>query len=203
MKGTDEPEIVVAHGAIRHPVTAVRNVLIQHSLAQLQDCGHYERYASLVDPTVLEQLLASLAPGWIPIELADGHYEACDTLNLSEAELSKLGAGVGDRLQETTLVSTAKKARGPDVDVWGAAASMHRMWPRLYQGGSVQMVKQAQKVALIELLGFRLSRHAYYRRASLTAMVSVYGAVGARIEAAKIVSYNVGRDELVFRLSWA
>jgi len=195
-------QVIIPHVADFHPVTAVKNVLIQASLSQLQNAGFYERYSKLVDPMVLEQLLSSLGPGWIPIELADAHYAACERLDLNPDELEKLGEEVGDRLQNTSLVSAAKNSRQEDVDVWAVAGSLHRMWARLYQGGSAQLSKAGPNEQLLELRGFKLTRYLYYRNASVPAIGAAYLALGVRLESLTIAKYLSSRDELTYRLRW-
>lgn len=196
-----QPRIVFAHTAESRPVTAVKNVLVQASLAQIQTAGFYERYSKLIESQVLEQLLSSVGPGWVPIELADSHYAACDRLNLNTAELKVLGSGVGDRLQKTTLVST-KKDRQTSVDVWAELGSLHRMWDRQYQGGSVQVTQAGDQEMLIELRGFVLTRHLYFRNAMVPAIGVTFLALGVRLDSSKISKYVAARDEVTYRLSW-
>ncbi len=197
-----KPRIVFAHTADSRPVTAVKNVLIQTSLGQIQNAGFYERYSKLIEPQVLEQLLSSVGPGWVPIELADSHYAACDRLNLSIAELKMLGSGVGDRLQKATLVSAAKKDRQTSVDVWAELGSLHRMWDRQYQGGSVQVMQVGPQEMLIELRGFVITRHTYFRNAMVPAMRATFLALGVRLDSSKISKYVAERDEATYQLHW-
>jgi hypothetical protein len=180
----------------------MRNVVIQASLAELKAKGHYDRYVQLIAPAALEQLTASLAPGWIPVELALSHYEACEKLKLSSDEFAAIGKKVGDRVQDTVLVSSAKKVRGATFDLWTAVPSLHRMWPRLFQGGSVQVVKVGPRAKLVEQTGFRLNRYNYYRQGQLGALRATYSALGARVTTASIESYSAARDELLLRVEW-
>jgi hypothetical protein len=195
-------QIVVPHDPAAGAVTAVRNVVVQLSIAQLRAHNLYERYAEVIAPNVLEELLARLAPGWIPVELVLGHYHACEQLGLSSDELTKLGARTGDRLQETALVSVAKKVRSPDFDLWTAVGSLYRMWPRLYQGGSVQIVKVGPKTKVLEQRGFPMNRYAYFRHAQLGAIAAAYTALGARIASLQVADYDPASNEAVMRVSW-
>jgi hypothetical protein len=195
-------EVVIPHDPKAGPVSAVRNVLIQSSLGNLKASGYYDRYVQLIAPEVLAQLLSSLGPGWIPLELASAHYEACEHLMLSAKELAKMGSQVGDRLQETALVSSAKKARDADFDLWEAMSALHRMWARLYQGGSVQVVKVGAREKLLEIRGFSLNRFHYYRQTALAAIGASYSALGPRMTSVRIQSYSPKTHELVVRSSW-
>src|SRR6516165_425990 len=114
-------EIVIRHLTDIRPCSAVRNLVIQSSLAMLEEEGHYQRYLKLIDPKKLEELKSSFAPGWTPIELAHVHYQACEDLGLSQAEIERLGQRIGDKLHETTLVHAAKRNPDADFNLWEAA----------------------------------------------------------------------------------
>lgn len=200
---SEDGEIVIPHAADFRPVSAVRNVLIQSSLGKVQESGHFERYKALIDPEALEHLLATLGPGWIPLKVADAHYAACDKLRLSSEEIERIGQGVGDRVQETSLISAAKRDQSAAFDVWANIATLHRVWARIYQGGSVEVVKVGERVQRLELVGFVLGKYRYYRLANVAAISSAYAAVGVRVQTAKLVSYDEQRDELVYRLTWS
>jgi hypothetical protein len=195
-------EIIFPHDPAAGPVTAVRNVVLQFSIAELKEHGYYDRYAELIDPKALDELLSSLGPGWIPVELGMAHYEACERLQLSVEDRSRLGARTGDRLQETTLVTARKKARLPEVDLWNEIGPLHRMWSRLYQGGSVQIVKLGPKDQLFEQRGFPMNRFLYYREGQLSAIASAFAAIGVRLSTIKVESHHAGRGEISARLSW-
>ena len=195
-------EIVIPHDPTRGKLTAVRNVVIQSSLAQLQANGFYERYAKLIASDVLDQLRSDLSPGWIPIELALAHYQACEDLRLSISEITALGLRVGDRLQETSLVSPAKKLRDAGVDLWAEVKALQRMRERLYNGGSGQIVKIGPKEMLVEYRGFVLSRFHYHRHAQIAVLRAAYSSVGARITQLKAVHYSEPRDEVTYRVCW-
>src|SRR5687768_1242405 len=129
----DGREVVIPHLADAGPLTAVRNVLIQSSLAELKAHGLYERYAAAMQPDALEQLTtAALSPGWIPVELAHRHYGACDALALSAAQFDALGRAVGDRVQSAVLIALAKKVREANYDLWLAVGPLQRVWPRVF-----------------------------------------------------------------------
>jgi hypothetical protein len=195
-------EIVTPHDPNAGPVTAIRNVVIQSSLAELKAHGHYERYTPLIAPDALEQLTANVGPGWVALQLALLHYEACDKLGLSPEQFSELGAGVGDRVQDTVLVSSAKKERPDNTDPWQFEGQLHRMWPRVFQGGSVQVVKLNAKCKLLEERGFVLTRYHYYRQAHLAALRAAHTALGTSVSLLKVDSYDALRDELVVRIAW-
>lgn len=195
-------EIIIPHDAEAGPVTAVRNVVIQASLVELKNNGYYDRYTTLIAPDILERLRLAIAPSWIEVDLALAHYAACDNLRLTPEEFEAMGKRVGHRVQETVLVSLAKKVREAGFDLCPAVGALHRMWPRLFQGGSVQVVKVGSKEKLLELRGFALNRYHYYRQAHLAALRATYAALGTRVAQTKVVSYDAAGDELVVGVAW-
>jgi hypothetical protein len=198
---TDEREILMPYEPDAGSLTAVKNVLLQSSLAELKAHGHYERYASLIEPQILEQLLASLGPGWVPVELALAHYEACDNLMLTPEQFALMGQGVGTRVKDAVLISLAKKVREANYDLWLSVGPLNRMWPRLFQGGSVQVSKVGPKAQLIEQKGYVLNRYHYYRQSHISAVRATYDALGAT-STVKLLSYSAARDEMVVHVSW-
>jgi hypothetical protein len=194
--------ILVRHNSGAGPVTAVKNVLIQSSLAELKSHGYYERYSQLMAAEALETLQLSLAPGWIPIELALAHYDACDRLELSPAQFAAIGKDVGNRVQDAVLISLAKKVRAANYDLDAALGPLQRMWPRLFQGGSVQTVRVAPQERLLEERGFRLNRYHYYRQGHVAALIATYRALGIQLAEVKIDNYDATNDEMIVRVSW-
>jgi|SoiMethySBSTD1v2_1073268.scaffolds.fasta_scaffold02406_21 hypothetical protein len=196
-------EILIPHEEEYQPVMAVRNTLLQASLSELRDAGYYERYARNIDPAILRELSSNLAPSWVSIDLADAHYQACDEMSLSTEELHGLGQAVGVRVRQTSIVVADNRTSNAPVDVWTIIGHLHRVWKRVYQGGSVQITRLGPRDELIELRGHTLYRHAYYRFASLAAITAAHEAVGARIELNRIVRYDVMTHEIVYHLAWA
>ncbi|HEX4353791.1 MAG TPA: hypothetical protein VHZ95_12770 [Polyangiales bacterium] len=194
-------QIVEPHIPNAGPVTAVRNVLLQSSLIELKAAGFYERYERLVAPEVLAELTANLGPSWIPIETVLAHYDACDRMNLSEADFAKLGARVGDRVHSTVLVTTKKKP-AEDFDLWKVEGPLHRMWGRVFQGGSIQVVKLGPKLKLVETRGMRLNRYHYYRQGHLAALRATHIALGVDVTVMRVESYDDVIDEMVVRVAW-
>lgn len=194
-------EIIFHHLPDFRRCSAVRNMVIQSSLAMLEEEGYYERYLELIDPKKLEEL-RTIAPGWTPIALAHAHYQACDDLGLTQDEIARLGQRIGQKLHETTLVHSGKRKPGVDFDLWEATGALYRTYARTYEGGTLQVVKLGPKDKLLELKGFSLSRHRYYRIAQLHGIASAYQSFGVRLETVKIVNYNPTADELTFRFTW-
>lgn len=197
-----QPEEIYAHLPDAPPVSAVKGALLHASIAQLKANDHYQRYLALVDPTVPEQIMAGLAMSWVPIALATAHYQACDNLMLSDEAINALGVRVGDRMQQTSLASSARSTEKND-EVWEHVGALHRMWARHYQGGSVRVLRLGPYDMQLEQRGFVINQFRYYRLAQLAAIGISFEAVGARIGTLRVVSYSAPRDELVMQVGWS
>lgn len=198
---SDTREIIFPHDPAAEPLSGVRNVLLQASLGELKKHGYYERYAKLIDPSKLEQLIASVGPSWISAELAISHYEACDNMMLSEEEFAVLGQAVGDHVQDKLIVSNAKRVRDGSTDLWQVVGQAHRTWARLYQGGSTQVVKVGANEMLLECRDYRLHQFYYFRRAQLSAIRIVFESLGVPV-ATRSLGYRASRDETTIRVTW-
>jgi hypothetical protein len=196
-------EILIPHDLGAGPVTAVKNLVLQFSLTQIKAHGLYDAYVNEIEPRVLEQLLARLDPGWVPVALAFAHFHALDRLNLSLEQIDALAKNVGERIQNTALVSAAKRTRDEDFEIWGEVRSFHRMWSRLYQGGSVQISKLGPREQLIERRGYPMNRFRYYRHAQLGVFAAAYAAFGVDLTRREVREIRPQDDEVAFVLAWA
>jgi len=156
-------EIVIAHARPTRLATAVRSTLLQSSLGFLRTRGHLDRYLLVLDPANKEAILGSIAPAWLPIELAVAHYGACDRLDLSLEERVALGEAVGERIQGPVMKTITRGARAVGVTPFTLLTRFDSLWGRLFQGGSIQVTKTGPKDIEVEILGARVSRFAYFR----------------------------------------
>lgn len=196
-------ELLIPHEAEIKPLTAVRNTLIQSSLATLRSQGHYERYSKNIDPEILQELSSNLAPSWVDIQLAHAHYRACDAMNLTAEELGDQAQSVGQRVGETSIVVGGAKRPENEVDLWTVLGQLHRAWKRVFQGGSVQVTKLSANGELIELRDFSLNRHRHFRQGFLTSLAAAHEAAGIRMESTRIVRYDAPSQDIMFHLEWS
>ncbi len=85
-------------------------------------------------PTHRDTILSSLAPEWLPIDVAMAHYAACDALQMSALELHEIGEEVGNRIQGTFLGTIVRRARAVGLTPWITLAQIERLWDRLFEG---------------------------------------------------------------------
>lgn len=196
------PEIIVAHAAPIVVASHVRSTLLQSSLAFLRSRGHYERYVSLLDPAHIEVIVGTLAPTWLPIELGLAHYAACDALALDDMERIAIGEAVGDKIQGTFMSTLVKTVRGAGVTPWVLLERFDRLWGRLFQGGSVQLVKVGPKDLTIELRGAQLTRFEYFRTAFIGVVRAGFKLVGVRAAYVKHGTWQASSDRFVMNAAW-
>jgi hypothetical protein len=196
-------EIIIAHERPFRPATAVRSTLLQSSLGFLRARGHFDRYLELVDPARKDAILGSLAPAWLPIDLALAHYGACDRLGLSLEERVALGEAVGDRIQGTFMKTLIQGARAVGFTPFTLFARFDALWGRLFQGGSVELTKTGPKDVSVEILGAKVTQFTYFRTAFTGIIRAGFKVAGVRVGYVHDGPWDGRTDRFVIRASWA
>jgi len=195
-------EIIIPHSAPVRAATHVRSTLIQSSIATLRAAGHFDRYASLLAPDVRAPILESIAPAWLPIELGEAHYQACDLLELREEQLVAIGEAVGDRMQGAFMETLTRAGRAMGVTPWLLLKRFDVLWGRLFQGGSIELTKAGPKDLSIEIRGAAVLRFAYFRRAFCGVVRAGYKYVGARAAYVQMARWDPQTLRFVMRAAW-
>jgi hypothetical protein len=175
-----EPKLLIEHTCPHGPrALAVRGSLLLASLRLLKETGHYPTYEAQLRSEHREAIVFALAASWLPIDVYATHFETVDGLNLTDAQLSRIGQAVGARILDNlfgNLVRTARQA-GAEAGPWIALRQLDRIWARVLQGGGVAAMQTGPKDAILEVLGlpmassrfFRISYSAFIRGAMLLA----------------------------------
>lgn len=199
----NEGELILDFPKPLEPVSAVRSTLITSSLTSLRARGLFERYDALQTSSHRTKILNVVAGEWLPLEVAQAHYRACDALGLSEGEQIAIGKDVSRRLHETFLSLIVKAARGVGMTPWVLLAKGNMMQNRLCVGGGVRVTKLGPKSARIALAGLPHMAIPYVRHGLVglyTAAVELLGSnVATRI--VKSESSDPGRL-FVLRIDW-
>jgi hypothetical protein len=198
----NQREVVIPHAKPIVRATHVRSTLIQSSINTLRNLGYFERYQSQLDPNHADAVLHTLAPTWLPIEVGEAHYAACDALALSPSELMQIGETVGDRIQGTFLSTLSKGASAAGVNPWFLLGYFDRLWARLLQGGSVELSKAGPKDALIETRSAVLTRFEYFRAGFCGVVRAPFRMVGKRVVHVRAERYNAANDSFIMRAAW-
>ena len=195
-------KILLPHAEPVGRVTAVRSTLLQSSLHALREFGLYERWSAQIGAAERDLIVESIAPVWLPVEVAMAHYEACDRLQVDEAQQTLIGAAVGARVQSALLSTAGKLARNIGVTPDIAARCFSPLWARLFQGGSLQIEQTGPKDLQLEFRQSVLPRCPYFRRTLCGNVGSATHLLGRKVAYCQQVSYDPGKDRLLVKLSW-
>jgi hypothetical protein len=150
-----------SHGA---EVTQIRGILLVKSVENLRAAGLFERYAAQLTPSLREQVEFAIASSWIPIEVAEEHYAACDRLGLTEQEIDRLGTLMAGSIGGTLMSALIKTTRGAGLDgMWTALKQCDRLWDRRYIGGGVTVIQTGPKDLILENHGISLAKSRHWR----------------------------------------
>ena len=180
----------------------MRSTLLQGSLQALKEFGLYERWNTQIGTAERDLIVESIAPVWLPVEIALAHYEACDRLEVDEAQMALIGAAVGTRVQGTLLSTAGKLARNAGVTPDVAARCFSPLWARLFQGGSLQIEQTGPKDLVLEFRQSVLTRCPYFRGTLCGNVGSATKLLGTKVSYTKQLSYDAGKDRLLVKLSW-
>jgi hypothetical protein len=162
---SETPTLVVDYLSSHGPeVSQIRGILLVKSLENLRAAGLFERYAAQLSPSSREQMESTIASSWIPIDVADEHYAACDRLNLTDAEIERLGQLMAGSLSSTLMSALLKTTRHAGLEgMWTAMKQTDRLWDRMYMGGGVTVIKTGPKDLILENHGISLAKSRHWR----------------------------------------
>ena len=195
-------QALLSHAEVITHATHVRSTLLQTSLRMVKLHGNYERWLAHVDPLHRDTIVESVAPSWLPIEVGLAHYQACDQLALSDTELDRIGQSVGAQLQSTLLSVAANVVRSAGATPEVVASCFGRLWPRLCQGGSLQLSKQGPKDLTIDLRAAVLSRSRYFRCTFVGNVRAGLNLLKLRALYIKMLPYDQKNDHFTVNVSY-
>jgi hypothetical protein len=182
--------------------THVRSTLLQASLRMVRLSGNYDLWYASMDPLYRATIVESLAPTWLPIDAGLAHYLACDSFGLDDAALEKIGQSVGEQLQSTLLGLAAKLARTAGLTPDVAATFFGKLWPRLCQGGSFQLMLLGPKDLSIELRSAVMSKSRYFRGTYVGNVRAAIKLLGTRALHIKQLPYDEKSDRFTVHVSY-
>jgi hypothetical protein len=191
---------IVEHVSEHGPrVTQVRGSLIVSSLATLRELSLLDRYLAQLPASHHDAILYALASSWLPIELAEVHYGACDALKLSDEELEAIGRHVSTRIVSTFLGSLMRTARLFTQDIEIPLRQYPRLWDRLLIGGSCSVTLVSAQMARIDSRGLPMFRYRYFKIAYAGLIRGA--ALVFRTEAETRIARSTD-DSLALEVSW-
>jgi hypothetical protein len=181
------------------PATLYRSTWLFSSLQTLRERGHFDDYSRRLH-VHRDAILSTLVGVWLPMEVARAHYEACDSLGLSETEQVAMGEAVGARMRGTLLSTVVKMARGAGVTPWTVMPQLDRICRRGANGGGAALFKLGPKEVRVEFVGLELFDIDYFRHGFRGVLLSV-GSLFC--EKGYIHDLPRRRGGATFRLQWA
>lgn len=181
----------------------VRGTLIASSLQTLRELGYFDRYVTLLPARFKEAVLFGIASSWLPLEVAEAHYKACDDLELGEAEVLAMGEAVSKRIMGTFLGTLLRTGRnfGAAPTPWLVLCQYHRVCERILDGGKFMVIELGPKDAIVQTQGLPLFRFRYFRTATLGMFRGGVG-VFAKTCFARELPERSSQDALGVSLRW-
>jgi hypothetical protein len=200
-----EPQLIIDYLSPHGPtVTAVRAIMLQGALKQLQAAGHYDDFSARFPQSHAATLGEALASSWVPVDVYLSYLETLDSMPLSDAQISnvteRLGAELFDQLFATIV--RAVRAAGAGAGIWFGFKQADRVLSRMFHGGTCKIFQVGPKDAHYEISGLpgadwrcsRLSHCSFFR--------GVLG-ITARTCVVKVVPAREPRpDRLTLAISW-
>jgi hypothetical protein len=134
-------------------------------MASLRQAGHFDGYAAAIPEEHRDQLLQAVAGTWVPIDIAQSHYRACESLALSSETEVELGKSVFDRTGDTMFGTVIRLAKSTGATPWTLLPQLQRFWERGYDGGGIRVAKLGPKEVRIEVVQCALADSRYFRNA--------------------------------------
>ena len=185
------------------PVTAVRSTLITSSLMSLRERGLFERYDALQTSPHRNTIMNLVAGEWLPVEVVQAHYEACDALGLSVDEQIAIGKDVSRRIHETFLSLIVKAARGVGMTPWVLLPKGRAMQSRLCKGGGIRILELGPKSARIELARLPHLAIPYVRHGLLGLYTAAIELLASNVNARIVKTESTEPTRLfVLRIDW-
>jgi hypothetical protein len=183
--------------------TRVRSTVLVTSIQALREAGYEAAYTALVAPALREHLFGLGAPAWLPIELADAHYRACDGLGLRNEEIMAIGARLAPaHASGATIVAQAARATGM-VTPWTVLAHAPRYWARMYDGAEVTVHEDGPKDARVEVAGQPLARYGYWRVGFAGVLRGLAEALASRAHVKERLSGTPDAPIVSVSIAWA
>lgn len=148
-------------------VTHMRGLLLVNFLSKLRENGLEERYLSALPSRARGVLTGVIASSWVDLETALPHFQACETLDISEEKLEKFGRELAGRVTDTWLGTVVRAARNSGFEAMGAVLKQNdRNFSRMYKGGRTQVIEHGAKEMVVEdhgnpLLALQVFRCSY------------------------------------------
>jgi hypothetical protein len=179
-----------------------RSTWLSSSLRALRQRGLMDAYFAALPREYHAPVEECVAGAWLPAEVAEAHYRACDALGLSVATQMEIGASVAQFAQGSLLNTFIRMARSAGVTPWTMFGNYGRLWDRIWVGGAVAVYKLSEHEARVEIVQWTCAGSDYCRnalRGVLRGMTDIFGMQATVHELPR--PYDV--HSLAYRVRWA
>lgn len=183
-------------------VSQVRSTLLASSVRALQTRGDFERYLLALPAPYHERIEQMVAGVWVPFEVAQAHYLACNALGYGQADFAQMGKDVGQRIHTSVLATVVAMAKNAGVDPWTILGQFRRLWERIMVGGALGVKKLGPKEAYIEVVSCQLVAIPYYRAAQRALFLGLIELFCTKAYASD-VPRSLTTTGVTYRFAWA
>jgi hypothetical protein len=143
---------VVVESEVAGPLTAMRSTVIISLRMALAEAGLFESYAAHLSPRVASELEHSIAGVWLPVQIAEDHYEACDALQLPMRDEIAIGSAAASRILNALVGTALRLAATAGSTPWGFLQQVGRFWNRAYEGSGLRVTRRGPKEAEVTVI---------------------------------------------------
>lgn len=200
-----DPRVVLDYASAQSPyVTDIRGVLLHARIGPLKSAGYFERYLAHLPVGYQDVVLNALASSWVPVAAGIAHFEALESMGLSDAELARIaephGASLFDSLFATLVRGVARQAGTEGV--WAAVKQAGRIWSRMYLGGACKVTQIGPKDAIIDISGLPYAQLRTYRVTYCGFLRGMFGVVTKTCVIKVAPNPEPRSDRLAVSVSW-
>lgn len=184
-------------------LTRVRSTLLVAGISTLRREGHYDAYVRALPAAYHTAVLGAVAGVWVPLEVAEEHYRACDSLGLSDEASVRIGRLVGEQLRGTISGAVIRLTKEAGVTPWMVMERFPTFWNRLFDGSGLAGRKLGPKEARLDLVRMPLCASRYFRHAIRGQAMFVLDLFCAKSYMAELSNRRNEAGTYSFRVQWA
>ncbi len=184
------------------PATKFRSTWLTSSLKALRERNLEAAYFARLPRVHHEAVRGSVAGVWLPIEVAEAHYETCDALGLPASEVMAIGKTVTRFAHKTSYSFALRLVSEAGVTPWACFGIQQRLWAQVWLGGDVATFKLGPKEARVEIVGWPCARFDYCRIAMRGLLVGQTELFCSKAYAHEVTALCSGTT-LGYRVAWA
>jgi hypothetical protein len=183
--------------------TQTKSTLLASSVLSLRQRDLFEKYRRHLPEGMEERIVMTPAGVWVPVEVSEAHYAACDALGLSTQNILEIGRSVHEHTQRSVLAISLRVAREGGVTPWLVLRMIPKLWSRLFVGGETQIVELGPKDARIDIAGAPLAQFGYWRTGLRGIVTGILEPFAQRVYVREPRYHPNDNDLLTYGVAWA